>query len=640
MNEADMPYSACIRCQTCDGFPCLVHAKSDAEVIAVRPAIESPNVTLLRNAFATRLETNASGTAVVGVIAEVAGKPERFEADIVVVSCGAANSAALLLRSANERHPNGLANGSGQVGRHYMFHNSQAVLALSLTPNDTMFQKTLALNDFYFGMEGFPYPMGNIQMIGKTLGGMYRAEKPLLTALVPDRALDEIARHAVDFWLTTEDLPDPDNRVTIERDGRLKLAYKPNNQVPMQKLYEKLKSMLEEIGLQRQHLVARDLYMRNDIPLAGCAHQAGTCRFGDDPAASVLDRNCKAHELDNLYVVDTSFFVSIGAVNPSLTAIANALRVGDHICEEDRRMTAAALATLAVRYLLVMLFFPFSAADKIFNFDGAVAQARQIAPRKIAVLLILAGVATEILMPLANPDRNRGPGRRFRDGRLLHGDGVAVEAVLEAGRLLARGRQQGPRPLLGFPQEFLSCRGLPAVDRRGSRHDRDFPRKPARIVSPLRAGANAVTDPGFRPTIGYWHLWRDDKGVSHQQRCELTAFELKGVGPADPQWNNRQLRSEATTVFTVQPVGWVGDWHENPAPQWIVPLSGRWWVEAMDGTRVEMGPGDLSFGEDQGCIATPDGRRGHRSGTIGDQPAVLITVQVHVPPVLGPCHLR
>jgi choline dehydrogenase-like flavoprotein len=160
---------------------------------------------------------------------------------------------------------------------------------------------------------------------------MYRAEKPLLTALLPDRALDEIARHAVDFWLTTEDLPDPGNRVTIDRDGKLTLSYKPNNQVPKQKLYEKLRSMLTEIGLQSQHLAARDLYMRNDIALAGCAHQAGTCRFGDDPATSVLDRDCKAHELDNLYVVDTSFFVSIGAVNPSLTAVANALRVGDHL---------------------------------------------------------------------------------------------------------------------------------------------------------------------------------------------------------------------------------------------------------------------------------------------------------------------
>jgi choline dehydrogenase-like flavoprotein len=331
LDEENMAYSRCIRCQTCDGFPCLVHAKCDAEVIAVRPALQQPNVTLLRNAKALKLETNPAGTAVVGVLAEWNGAPERFEADIVVVSCGAANSAALLLRSASDKHPAGLANGSGQVGRNYMFHNSRAVLALSLTSNDTMFQKTLALNDFYFGMEGFPYPMGNIQMIGKTLGGMYRAEAPLLTALVPDRALDEIARHAVDFWLTTEDLPEPDNRVSVDREGRTTLAYTPNNQVPMRKLYDKLRAMLGEIGLQPQHLVARDLYMRNDIPLAGCAHQAGTCRFGTDPAVSVLDRDCKAHELDNLYVVDTSFFVSIGAVNPSLTAIANALRVGDHL---------------------------------------------------------------------------------------------------------------------------------------------------------------------------------------------------------------------------------------------------------------------------------------------------------------------
>jgi choline dehydrogenase-like flavoprotein len=331
LNEADMAYSRCIRCQTCDGFPCLVHAKSDAEVIAVRPALEHANVTLLRNAKALKLETDAAGRSVTGVLAEIAGVQQRFTADIVVVSCGAANSAALLLRSANDKHPAGLANGSGQVGRNYMFHNSQAVLVLSLTPNDTMFQKTLALNDFYFGMDGFPFPMGNIQMIGKTLGGMYRAEKPLLTALMPDRALDEIARHSVDFWLTTEDLPDPDNRVTIDRDDRLTLHYTPNNQVAKQKLYEKLRSMLTEIGLQSQHVTTRDLYMRNTIELAGCAHQAGTCRFGDDPATSVLDRDCKAHELDNLYVVDTSCFVSIGAVNPSLTAIANALRVGDHL---------------------------------------------------------------------------------------------------------------------------------------------------------------------------------------------------------------------------------------------------------------------------------------------------------------------
>lgn len=333
LNETDMAYSRCIRCQTCDGFPCLVHAKSDAEVISVRPALERSNVTLLRHAQALKLETDAAGRSVTGVLADVAGQQQRFSADIVVVSCGAANSAALLLRSANDAHPSGLANGSGQVGRNYMFHNSQAVLALSLTPNDTNFQKTVALNDFYFGMDGFPYPMGNIQMIGKTLAGMYRAEKPLLTALMPGRALEEVARHAVDFWLTTEDLPRPENRVLVDRDGKLTINYTPNNQVATQKLYDTLRSMLNKIGLQSQHLVSRNLYMRTDIPLAGCAHQAGTCRFGDDPTASVLDRHCKAHELDNLYVVDTSFFPSIGAVNPSLTAIANALRVGDHLLQ-------------------------------------------------------------------------------------------------------------------------------------------------------------------------------------------------------------------------------------------------------------------------------------------------------------------
>ena len=328
-----MAYSTCIRCQTCDGFPCLVHAKSDAEVVAVRPALGFPNVTLLRNAKAVKLETNAAGTAVTDVVAEVAGAREVFRGDIVVVSCGAVNSASLLLISRNDKHPNGLANRSDQVGRNYMFHNSQAVLAISREPNPTIFQKTIALNDFYFGMDGFDYPMGNIQMTGKSLGPMYRGEKPLQTALLPMGLLGNLARHAVDFWLTTEDLPDADNRVTVDRAGKVTLSYTPNNQVPRQKLYDQLKSMLSHLGMHPQHLIPRDVYMKTDIPVAGCAHQAGTCRFGRDPKTSVLDVNCKAHDLDNLYVVDTSFFVSIGAVNPSLTAIANAIRVGDHLLQ-------------------------------------------------------------------------------------------------------------------------------------------------------------------------------------------------------------------------------------------------------------------------------------------------------------------
>jgi len=333
LDEQNMAYSTCIRCQTCDGFPCLVHAKSDAETVAVRPALEFPNVTLLRNAKALKLQTNASGTAVTEVVADVVGQREVFRGDIVVVSCGAANSAKLLLMSANDKHPRGLANGSDQVGRNYMFHNSQAVLAVSLEPNPTIFQKTIALNDFYFGMDGFEYPMGNIQMIGKSLGPMYRGEKPIETALLPMGLLDNLARHAVDFWLTTEDLPDPENRVTVNRAGDLTLSYTPNNQVARQKLYDKLKSMLSLLGMHPHHLVPRDIYMKTEIPIAGCAHQVGTCRFGTDPKSSVLDVNCKAHELDNLYVVDTSFFVSIGAVNPSLTAIANAIRVGDHLLQ-------------------------------------------------------------------------------------------------------------------------------------------------------------------------------------------------------------------------------------------------------------------------------------------------------------------
>ena len=333
LDEQNMAYSTCIRCQTCDGFPCLVHAKSDAETVAVRPALEFPNVTLLRNAKALKLQTNASGTTVTEVVADVAGQREVFRGDIVVLSCGSANSAKLLLMSANDKHPRGLANGSDQVGRNYMFHNSQAVLAVSLEPNPTIFQKTIALNDFYFGMDGFEYPMGNIQMIGKSLGPMYRGEKPIETALLPMGLLDNLARHAVDFWLTTEDLPDPENRVTVNQDGDLTLSYTPNNQVARQKLYDKLKSMLGQLGMHPHHLIPRDIYMKTEIPLAGCAHQVGTCRFGADPKTSVLDVNCKAHELDNLYVVDTSFFVSIGAVNPSLTAIANSIRVSEHLLQ-------------------------------------------------------------------------------------------------------------------------------------------------------------------------------------------------------------------------------------------------------------------------------------------------------------------
>ena len=339
LDESSMPFSTCVRCDNCDGFPCLVHAKSDAEVIAVRPAIEHDNVTLLTDAEAVRLETNADGTAVTGVIANVNGHSESFEADIVVASCGAANSAKLLLSSATEHHPNGLANGSDQVGRNYMFHNSAAVLALSKEENPTVFQKTLGVNDFYLrGGQGFEFPLGNIQMVGKSQAPMFRGEKPGETRFAPTWSLADIARHAVDFWLSTEDLPLPDNRVTLAGDGNIQISYTASNEEPKSRLYHQLKSMLADLGMHHGHLLPHHAYLKNEIPVAGVAHQAGTCRFGTDPASSVLNTDCRTHELDNLYVVDTSFFPSIGAVNPALTAMANALRVGDHLLA---RMSAA-----------------------------------------------------------------------------------------------------------------------------------------------------------------------------------------------------------------------------------------------------------------------------------------------------------
>jgi choline dehydrogenase-like flavoprotein len=333
LDESNPAFSTCVRCATCDGFPCLVHAKSDAEVLGVRPALEHPNVTLLTNAKVVRLATNAEGTAVTEVVIERDGGEERYSGALVVLACGAANTARVLLQSRSDKHPNGLANGSDQVGRNYMFHDSTAVLALSREENATSFQKTLGLNDFYFGSDDFEYPLGSIQMVGKSQAGMFRGERPGETKLAPEWTLERIARHSIDLWLSTEDLPRPENRVTVDGDGKLTLTYSETNGEAKKRLYATVKSMLGKLDMNPDHLIHRFAYMKNDIPIAGCAHQAGTCRFGSDPRTSVLDVNCKAHELDNLYVADTSIFPSIGAVNPALTAMANALRVGDRLLE-------------------------------------------------------------------------------------------------------------------------------------------------------------------------------------------------------------------------------------------------------------------------------------------------------------------
>jgi choline dehydrogenase-like flavoprotein len=337
LDETNPRTSPCIRCQTCDGYPCLVSAKSDAQVVCVDPALAHPNVTLRTGARVTRLETNATGREVTRVLVEREGGREEYAADIVVVACGAINSAALLLRSASDKHPSGLANGSGVVGRHYMGHVNSVLMALSKCPNPTVFQKTLAVNDFYFGSPEWPHPMGHISFVGKLDGETLKAGAP---AIAPGWTLDLMARHSLDFWLTSEDLPDPNNRVTLDRNGNIVLAYRPNNEEGHRRLIGKLKSLMQRQTKCMLHghechegLFARNLFIGQRIPLAGVAHQNGTIRFGGDPKSSALDVNCRAHEVDNLYVVDGSFFPSSAAVNPGLTIMANALRVGDHLRE-------------------------------------------------------------------------------------------------------------------------------------------------------------------------------------------------------------------------------------------------------------------------------------------------------------------
>jgi choline dehydrogenase-like flavoprotein len=325
LKENDPVASPCIRCATCDGYPCLVDAKADADVNCVRPSLRNhfDNVRLLTEAKVVRLLTSSSGREVTAVEAIVRGKPRTFSADLVVVSCGAINSAALLLRSANDRHPRGLANGSDQVGRNFMRHQNAILFGISTKRNPTVFQKTLAINDFYWGERDFPYPMGHVSLVGKSTQEMLAAGAP---PFVPGFALRFLAEHAVDWWLTGEDLPDPNNRVRLEGDA-IALDYTDNNTEGFDRLIRRWKQILREIDGPIGISIA------GKLPLAAVGHQNGTVRFGTDPKTSVLDVNCRAHEVANLYVVDASFFPSSAAVNPSLTIMANALRVGERILE-------------------------------------------------------------------------------------------------------------------------------------------------------------------------------------------------------------------------------------------------------------------------------------------------------------------
>jgi choline dehydrogenase-like flavoprotein len=310
----------CIRCNTCDPYPCLVDAKCDAQVTCIDPALQQNNVTLLTHAKVTRLITNNDGKIIQAVEAEIDGETQQFSSDLVVLSCGAINSATLLLKSANSYHPNGLANSSGLVGRNLMLHNHSALIAASHQPNETIFQKTLGINDFYFKGPKQDYPLGQIQLTGKTV---WQRLKHMAEGEIPQAVLEYIAQHSVDWWITTEDLPQPENHVTLNSQGQIVVNYTPNNLKPHQELIATLEQYLKQLDFY--------LFWTKKMPVKVVWHQGGTCKFGNDPQESVLNLNCQTHDVNNLYVVDSSFFPALGAVNPTLTIVANALRVADHL---------------------------------------------------------------------------------------------------------------------------------------------------------------------------------------------------------------------------------------------------------------------------------------------------------------------
>jgi choline dehydrogenase-like flavoprotein len=301
-----------------------VRAKSDADVCGITPAVEAENVSLWTDAKAEQLLTDPSGRRVTGVELTRGGERVRVTADTVVLSAGAVNSSALLLASATDRHPAGLGNSSGLVGRNYMAHISTMMEAFHpFQVNPTSFQKTVAINDFYSAGPGRPYPLGHIQSQG-------RAHASIVTAVrsgLPLWAADAWVRRGVDWLAMSEDLPDPDNRVTLTPDGRIRLDYRHNNLRAHRQLVQEATRLMRELGYW--------LVVRHRFKQENTTHQCGTAVFGDDPRRSVLDPFCRSHDVENLFVVDASFFPSASAVNPGLTVVAQALRVADHLVHHD-----------------------------------------------------------------------------------------------------------------------------------------------------------------------------------------------------------------------------------------------------------------------------------------------------------------
>ncbi len=316
---------ACIRCNTCDGFPCKLHAKADADVCCVRPAIRATHTKLQTRTLARRLLTDSTGKRIDGVEVEHDGEVSVLRAKMYVVACGATNSTALLLRSANDQHPNGLANSSGLLGRNYMAHINSTLIGIDPHRRNTdVFQKTISINDFYFGSPSYKYPMGNLQVLGKIQASGYIARaKPDLT---PDQQA-EMGMHSTDWWVMSEDLPDPENRVFLGSNGEVRVRRTFKNMRTHTQLVREAEPMLRSVGYSE--------ILHTLMPVETNSHQCGTMRFGNDPATSMLDPYCKAWDIDNLYVVDASFFPSSTAMNPALTIAAQALRVGERMIRDN-----------------------------------------------------------------------------------------------------------------------------------------------------------------------------------------------------------------------------------------------------------------------------------------------------------------
>jgi len=307
----------CIRCKTCDAFPCQVLAKSDAEVCVTTPALESPDVSMMTGARAIALRTDPTGRRISGLEVDLNGARRTIVASTYVVAAGAINSAALLLRSASDRHPNGLSNSTGLVGRNYMAHINSALMAIRPKVNGTVFQKTLALNDWYFGESHARVGLGHAQLLGKLQAGMLEASVPW----APNRLLAELAGRSVDWYLMTEDLPDPENRVSLDSAGRVIVNWRANNERLHKRLLRSMATAMRRAGYP--------MIQTRRFGLDATAHQCGTVKFGDDPATSVLDPLCRSHDVANLFVMDASFLPSSSAQNPALTVAAQALRVGE-----------------------------------------------------------------------------------------------------------------------------------------------------------------------------------------------------------------------------------------------------------------------------------------------------------------------